>query len=159
MAETSTKSNFDRFKKPDAVIPNGTHVVVQRPANSQGKPGKWDRYGTIVSKRPHTDIGQSYIVEIDGQEFVRSQLHLRPASDETVSVEGQLNGVASVENPDVVISNEESSVKPPMRTYAEVAASEEKTSTPSETRSQVPMRVPPRRSNRKNVQKPYHFHW
>ena len=42
MAETTTKSNFDRFKEPDAVIPNGTRVVVQRPPNSQGKPGKWD---------------------------------------------------------------------------------------------------------------------
>ena len=129
MAEMKTKSDFDQFKKPDAVIPNGTRVVVQSKPNAQGKPGRWDQFGTIVSKRPHTDIGQSYIVDIDGHERIRSHLYLRPATD-TIS-----ETVTSVEEPEV---------NPPLlRSYAEVAGSKEK--------------IPPRRSNRKDIPKPHRY--
>ena len=70
------KENFDQNRIPENIYPNGTSVVLQRPRNSQKKTGRWDIFGTIVSKRPH---GNSYIVDIDGKEFIRSQLFMRPA--------------------------------------------------------------------------------
>ena len=73
------KPKFDQNRYPEAIYPNGTKVVIQRPRNPQGKTGRWDQFGIIVSKRPH---GNSYIVDINGREFIRSQLFLRPAPSE-----------------------------------------------------------------------------
>ena len=56
--------------------------MLQRPPNSQKKTGCWNIFGTIVSKRPH---GNSYIVNVDGREFIQSQLHMRPAPDRETS--------------------------------------------------------------------------
>ena len=69
------KQDFDVNRKPEPVFPDGTKVVVQR-FTKNNKTGRWDQFGTIVSRRPNRT---SYIVDIDGQEFIRSQLFLRLA--------------------------------------------------------------------------------
>ena len=76
------KDNFDQNRTQENIYPDGTKVVLQRPPNSQKKTGRWNIFGTIVSKRPH---GNSYIVNVDGREFIRSQLHMRPAPDPETS--------------------------------------------------------------------------
>ena len=69
------KQDFDVNRKPEPVFPDGTKVVVQR-FTKNNKTGRWDQFGTIVSRRPNRT---SYIVDIDGQEFIRSHLFLRLA--------------------------------------------------------------------------------
>ena len=75
--QAKVKSDFDRNRKPDSILPDGTNVIIQR-KRKNGKTGRWDQKGTIVSKRPE---GNSYNVNIGGQVRVRSRLFLRPISD------------------------------------------------------------------------------
>ena len=73
------KLKFDRNRKQEPELPIGTSVVVQR-KKKNGKTGRWDMTGTIVSKRSK---GNSYMVDIDGynhfDEYLCSRLFLRPA--------------------------------------------------------------------------------
>ena len=71
---TKNKDNFDHNRTQENIYPDGTRVVLQRPPNSQKKTGRWNIFGTIISKRPH---GNSYIVNVDDREFILSQLHMR----------------------------------------------------------------------------------
>ena len=75
------KLKFDHNRKPDSDLPVGSSVVIQR-KRKNGKAGRWDLKGTIVSKR---SIGNSYVVDIDGHGsgYIRSRLFLRPAPVDT----------------------------------------------------------------------------
>ena len=76
-SQAKVKSDFDWNRKPDSILLNGTNALVQR-KKKNSKNGPWDQKGIIVSKRPNRN---SYIVDIGGQEFLRSRLFLRPVLD------------------------------------------------------------------------------
>ena len=71
-----TKEDFDKNRRPPHIYPDGLEVVIQRQRDPNGKAGRWNQRGTIVSKRPELD---SYIVHTNGQNRLRSHLRLRPA--------------------------------------------------------------------------------
>ena len=77
---TKNKDNFDHNRTQENIYPDGTRVVLQRPPNSQKKTGRWNIFGTIISKRPH---GNSYIVNVDGREFMRPAPHETSSSRKT----------------------------------------------------------------------------
>ena len=76
-AQAKVKYDFDWNRKPDSILLNGTNELVQR-KKKNSKNGPWDQKGIIVSKRPN---GNSYIIDIGGQEFLQSRLFLRPVLD------------------------------------------------------------------------------
>ena len=156
VANTKVKNRFDQNKKPDVSIPNGTRVMVQAKPNGQGKPGLWDSCGTVVSRRPHTDEGQSYIVDIDGRQAIRGHLRLRPIAGEN----SEVVDMSITENPAPAAMVVEPPPSSPM-TYAEAVASKEtkppkRGHQPHGAEVQPPL-FPPRKSDRKNIKKPVRY--
>ena len=84
-----TKLKFDQNRKPEPELPIGT--------KKNGKPGRWNLEGTIVSKRTK---GNSYWVDVDGHGYLRSRLFIRlaPNPNSEVNADGE-SSQADTSNP------------------------------------------------------------
>ena len=68
------KKDFDKDRRTLTRLPLDTSVVLQdRPVGA--KPGRWNRKGTIVERFPRRN---TYVVEVEGRNFLRNRRFLRP---------------------------------------------------------------------------------
>ena len=85
------KCDFDKGKRSLFKLIPGTHVVLQDP-----KTKRWTIYGIVLEQRKN---GRSYLIEVDGQRFLRNQKMIRPCPNQERQVVDENN----IKEPDEIL--------------------------------------------------------